>query len=112
MRQFAIIVFVLVLALAGKSKVQNISYKQIGCNSILAVNENSVYKNAIIFQDNFFDEQDTNDFDGFDCVFVLPDSNYNSQQYEIKSVAAVLLRLQLIYVGELLLDLPPPLLSV
>jgi hypothetical protein len=100
------------IALAGKSQVLNNLQKQISGNSILAVNENSFFNNAVIFQDNFFDEQGTNDFDGFDCLFVLPDSYYYSQKYEIRSLALVLLQLQLIHLNELLLDLPPPLLSV
>ncbi|HSO85557.1 MAG TPA: hypothetical protein VLQ91_03330 [Draconibacterium sp.] len=112
MRQFTALVFVLVFAVAGKGQVQHFSLKQISLNSISAANENSSGQYALFFQNGFFDEQDINDLDGCDCVFISPDSNFNSLQYEIKNVATILPRLLLIHVCELLLDLPPPLLSV
>jgi hypothetical protein len=112
MKLFTIIVCVLFFALAGRSQVQKNLHQQNSCSSVLAVNENSFRPNTVISQDNFFDEQDSNDFDEFDCVIISPDSNFNSPQFEIKDIVIIIPRLHLIHVGELLLDLPPPLLSV
>ncbi|GAB1451254.1 hypothetical protein MASR2M47_13100 [Draconibacterium sp.] len=112
MRQFVIILFVLILVLAGKSHSQNILQKQIGFNSISLINGNLPPQTPITLQDFYYDGQDANDLDGFCSISDLPDSYHIFQHSEIISFAPVLAAKQLIQLSELLLDLPPPSLSV
>jgi len=112
MRQFVTIIFVLIFALAGRSQSQDFSYKQINCNTTFFANRNLSCQNPILFLNDCFDVQDTNDLDGFDSVIILSGTHCNFEYFEIKIAPAILPRLRLLQVGELLLDLPPPLLSV
>ncbi len=112
MRKLGFIFFILVLALAGNSQMQKTVHEQINLNSNFAFKEKPTFKNTFLSQNSLFDIQDTNDLDGFDCVLDFQNTQNNVQYFEIKSVPAVIMRLQLIQVSELLLDLPPPLLSV
>jgi len=112
MRKLTIILFVLVFAITGNSQQQSDSHKLFNLNSIFAFNEKSIFQNTFLSQNSLFDEQDTNDLDGIDFDFVFPDILEIFQQYKIKSVVAFFPRLQTVKVNELLLDLPPPVLSV
>jgi len=112
MKQFTIILFFLSFVLAGSSQSQALSNKQINCNLNFVSNDNSSNQNALFLQDDYFDIQDSNDYGSFDSGFILPDSHNYSQHSEIEIVADVLPPLQLNQVGELLLDLPPPSLSI
>ena len=112
MRQFATILFVLIFAIAGSSYSQEYSQKQIDCNPVLIISGNSAGQNQVFFQNDYFDVQDTNDLDGFDPVFVLPFRHPYIQYSEIENVPNVISQLLLLQFGELLLDLPPPVLSV
>ena len=112
MRQLAIILFVLFYVLVGKSQSSDLSKNQIIDNSVFLVNGNSSGGNPLLFQNEYFDVQDSNDYGSFDSDFVLPDSQNYFHHSEIEIVAVVLPRLRLIQVSELLLDLPPPSLSI
>jgi hypothetical protein len=112
MKQFAIILLVLIFALAGKSQNQNFTQEIKKCGSVSFINGNQTCENPIIGEDFCYDGQETNDMDGFDAVCVLPDLYHLFQFTEIKKFATVFSTKQLIQVGELLLDLPPPSLSV
>lgn len=112
MKQFASILFILIFAIAGNGYSQENSHKQIDCYSVLIISGNSSGQNQLFFQNDYFDIQDTNDFDGFDTAFVLPVLNPYIQFSEIEYVPNVIPRFLLLQFGELLLDLPPPVLSV
>ncbi len=111
MKQFATIIFVLIFALAGNSQSQDFSHNIAGCNSVKFTNGSPSSQNPIIFEDFFYDGQDTNDIYGFDAVSVLPGLYHFFQYFEISSFKAATQSQQNIQIGELLLDLPPPLLS-
>lgn len=112
MKLFATIIFVLIFVLAEKSQSQDILQKQIACNSISITNRNLPAQIPIILQDLYYDGQDTNDLDSFVAVSDLPDSYYIFQYSEIRSFAPVLPAQRLIQIGEFLLNLPPPSLSI
>jgi hypothetical protein len=112
MRQFTSIIFVLIFVLAGKSQSQDLSKNQFFCNSVYVVSDNTSGANQILFQDQYFDVQDLNDFNCFDSVFVITDSQIYHHHSIKETVTDVLPGLQSIKVIEFLLDLPPPLLSV
>lgn len=112
MIRFAIIFFVVISALAGKIQLQDVSCKQISCNSTSITNGNPSAQNPIIFQDSYIDNQDTNDLDVFGAVSDLPDSSRFFKYSETRIFIPFLPALQLIQIGEHLLDLPPPSLSI
>ena len=112
MKQFTFIFFVLIFALAGKSQSQDLSGNRMSCNSVFVVSDNTSGENPALFQDQYFDVQDSNDFGSFDADYVLPDSQIYHHHSEIETVFTVLPGLQSILLTELLLDLPPPSLSV
>jgi hypothetical protein len=112
MKQFATIVFVLIFALAGKSQSQDLLCKQISCNSLSIANKISIAQKPVIFQDFYLDGQETNDLDGFNSFSVLPGLYHFFQHFEISSFKAASQPQQIIQIGELLLDLPPPSFSV
>jgi hypothetical protein len=111
MRQFATILFVLIFAMAGNSQVNNYTNTSAGYNLLFVSNENPPYQNPLFFENDFFDEQELNDLDCFDCVFIFYANSECFEHFKIKIVADVLPPLQIIQVGELHLDLPPPVLS-
>ncbi|HRX11382.1 MAG TPA: hypothetical protein P5210_07030 [Draconibacterium sp.] len=111
MKQFATIVFVLIFALAGKSQSQDFSHNIAGCTCVKFTNGSPSSQNPIIFEDFFYDGQDTNDIYGFDAVSVLPVLYHFFQHFEISGYEAATQSHQNIQIGELLLDLPPPLLT-
>ena len=108
MRQFAIILFVLIFTLAGKSQVSNYLDTTIGCNLFFVSNENSFFQNTLFFDNDFFDGPELNDLN---CIFNFSGDSRFFGHFTIKIVPDVLPPLQLIQVGELHLDLPPPVLS-
>ena len=112
MRQLTFIFFVLIFVLAGKSQSQDLSKNQIACNSVFVLSDNTSGENPILFQEQYFDVQDSNDFGSFDTDYVLPDSQIYHHHSEKETVTDVLPGLRSIQVTELLLDLPPPSLSV
>jgi hypothetical protein len=97
--------------LAGNSQSQDFSHNKISCNSISFKNGDQTCQNPIVCEDLYFDGQETNDLDGFDAVSVLPGLYHFFQYFEISSFKAATHSQQNIQIGELLLDLPPPLLS-
>lgn len=111
MKQFTTIIFVLIFALAGKSQSQDFSQNIAGCTCVKFTNGSPSSQNPVIFEDFFYDGQDTNDIYGFDAVSVLPGLYHFFQHFEISSFKAATHSQQNIQIGELLLDLPPPLLS-
>ncbi len=112
MKKLATILFVLIFALAGHSQSQEFPQNNIGCNSTSFTIGSPYCQNPIIFEDYYYDGQDTNEIDGFDAVSILPGSHPISYYSEIKGIVTVFPSQLLIQVGELLLDLPPPSLSV
>jgi hypothetical protein len=111
-RQIVTILIVLILVLAEKSHSQDILPKQIGCNSISLINRNLPSQTPISLQDFYYDGQDTNDLDGFGAISDLYDLHHIIQHSEIICFPNVLPAKQLNLLSELLLDLPPPSLSV
>jgi len=98
--------------LTGSGQSQDLSKNKIFCNSVFVISDNTSGENPIFFQDEYFDVQDSNDYGSFDSDFVLPDSQTYCYHSGIEIVAVELPRLRSIQVIELLLDLPPPSLSV
>ncbi len=112
MKQFATIIFVLLFALAGNSQLQDFSQKNNSCHDISFTNGNPSSQNPFFFEDFCYDGQDTNDIDGFDVVSVLSDSYHIFQHSELRSFFTAGPSQQLMQFSELLLDLPPPMLSL
>ena len=112
MRHIFIILFVLIFTLTGKSREQRISEPQVYGNSGIISDFSSIGHYAVIFEDNLIDNQDSNDFDGFDHVPVLPDTHVNFSQVEIGRVPETIVKIQSTLYCELLLDLPPPVISI
>lgn len=112
MKQFASILLFLLMIVVYHTHANDLSKNSFSLNPVFFTNEISVPPNVTLFQGNLYYEQDSNDLDSFETVFVLNNSTYNFQLYKIENVAVVFQRLQPVLVIELLLDLPPPMLSV
>jgi hypothetical protein len=112
MRQIFIILFVFIFTLAGKSQEQRISKPHGYGNSAIISDFGSMGHYAVIFEDNLIANQDSNDLDGFDNISVLPDTHVNFNQVEIGRVPETTVKIQSTLFCELLLDLPPPVISI
>ena len=111
MKQSAIILFLLIFSLAGNVS-QGSPKNQIQHDSFLSMNGLVNVPNTESFQTNLFDFQDLNDLDGFICVFILPYTPDIYHHDKLNFIVDYLPQKLLMRANELVLDLPPPSLSV
>lgn len=112
MKRFALIWFLLLMIVVHHTQANDLTQNSFRLNLVCLTNKIPVAPDVTLSQGNLCDVQDLNDLDSFESGFVLLNSAYNFQSYKIENVAAVIERLQPVSVIELLLDLPPPMLSV
>src|SRR5680860_1492761 len=90
MKQYVLILFFFLLIVAGHSQANDISTNPLNFNPVFISNEIPPCPDVVLFQGNFFEEQDSNDFNSFYFAIIQPTPPESNFRYNVKKIEIVL----------------------
>jgi len=111
MRLLITILFVSTLAICGNCQVKD-NIVQYSSHLFINSGNHLNAENVLLINDEWLDMQDANDLNNLPSGSIMPKTNSDSQNFESTRVASFITEIHSNFFSVLLLDLPPPSISI